>query len=435
MTPSTPAETRAAARAVAPRTRRGDDSSTDITRPRYRASSAGAPAELPGAVAGRGRSPKGALRRVGQGARTSSATGPLSTRIQPPVSCARPTRWGTSRRLGARVRRADSSTSATSSARPSPGRARDRARSSAVCDDHRDVPAPTGHGRRAPRLCVGAVRREVDDVQPVRSDDVQDVVDGQPDVTEHDVADAEPVDAGEPRGGQRLPEPGGDPVPTTPRRPPPAPVRRGAHDAARGPQREQAGVQPRDVLVGLGEPVEVRRHAVVREHHVVGPDAQALAADAGAVLDGVGVPRQVGVLAERLSEHAVALDQEEDLVDAVDRDRRRRGRPDHHDPVAHHAGDRAGRRDADRTDQAGARVVLERGGRFLQRDERVQVDVLVDEDDDVVPRAAGAVVERGAGGGEPRRRGCRRGGTRSAGRPASRRGSRRRDRSSGRRGR
>nr|WP_291751450.1 hypothetical protein [Cellulomonas sp. 73-92] len=101
----------------------------------------------------------------------------------------------------------------------------------------------------------------------------------------------------------------------------------------------------------------------------------------GPVLDGVGVPGKVRVLAQRVGHDSVTIDEEEHFIDAVDVLRLGGRLPDHHDSVPHPPEDGSRVGDADRADESDPRVVQERGGRTLERNEVVQVDVLVDERD------------------------------------------------------
>ena len=112
------------------------------------------------------------------------------------------------------------------------------------------------------------------------------------------------------------------------------------------------------------------------------------------------MPGELRSLRQRLELEQAPRDHEEELVEAVNGGRtlRRLSEEDH--AVADAAGEPAVLADAEGSEDADSVVAPELVGGQLERRERVQVDVLVDEGDVVVARPGRTVIERRSRGRE-----------------------------------
>ena len=122
-------------------------------------------------------------------------------------------------------------------------------------------------------------------------------------------------------------------------------------------------VHRRKHRVGVVEPSQVGAHAVVGERNIDDSHPPAVCALAHAELDGIGVPRQVGVLRDRLSEEAATAGEEQHFVEAVNVDWRRRAAPQDDHPVPRPPYDLAAPRNADGSEQRQVGVVSQQACR------------------------------------------------------------------------
>jgi hypothetical protein len=140
------------------------------------------------------------------------------------------------------------------------------------------------------------------------------------------------------------------------------------------------------------EPIEIDGQAVVGDCHVRRPNAKAEVPHAKPILDRVGVPRQVGVVGERMLQQTLPRHEEQHLIDAVDIDRKWSTRSDQLHSITHATDESAGVRHAvgpEEAPRAREQLCADVGDPVY----RMQEDVLVGKGHDVVSCLRRAVVE------------------------------------------
>ena len=113
------------------------------------------------------------------------------------------------------------------------------------------------------------------------------------------------------------------------------------------------------------------------------------------------MPRKLGGFGERLAKDEVSRYDEQQLVETVDLDRFVGRVPEEENAVAHATNGSPRRRDAECSQQPCRLVAGKASRRLRERSQRVQIHVLMDEDDVVVTGERRTVVQCGSGGGEP----------------------------------
>ena len=137
------------------------------------------------------------------------------------------------------------------------------------------------------------------------------------------------------------------------------------------------------------------------ERYVDRAHAHPVPAQAEAIFDGVRVPGELRRLGQPFAVEVAARHDEEHLVDGVHVDGPGGTLADQDDAIAHATHEPSSALHAKRPREPDAVVGVQRRRRALERRERVQNDVLVDEHEMVVTCAGRAEVECGACGREP----------------------------------